>query len=300
MKAQYARQRKFLRGVLKSQGIDLDVMTHRQKIEVTKEYLLCLHKELAEVLDELDWKSHRKLDQLVVGADGLAEEFVDVQKYLWNLAHLWELNYHQYSEALDRKTYVVEERWRMEKNELDVPAVACDIDEVLFEWTDSFSAWVIGHHPELLSIRKGRNPLEWERVKKEYRESGAKSHGTANVANIRSLRKFRTMGCSIVLLTYRPRKITPNLEYDTLKWIEANDVPCDKLYWASNSKSVYMAELLRSCSVFIDDDREACASVASIGRSSYWLTSSFDDPPVRCVKVASVEDVYQHRYECAT
>jgi hypothetical protein len=296
MKNDYANQREFLREVLASQGINLDVMTTKQRTEVTKEYILCLHRELNEVLDTLDWKSHRKLDQPSWPIEALSEELIDVQKYLWNLAHIWNVDYDSYRAELKRKSYVVERRWELEQSVLTPPAIACDIDEVLFRWKDSFREWLAEHHPAMLSLKKSRNPIEWEKVKKLYRESGAKEFGEPHQENIEALRKFEQIGCSVALITYRPRKTTPNLEYETLRWVRANAVPCHKLFWAGSSKAVFMSELLKACHIFIDDDRDTCGSVAMVGARAYWLTTSGDEPPAGCKKVSSVQEVYDREY----
>lgn len=294
MREMFKRQREFTAGFLKSKGINLDSITHEQRVQWSKEYILMLHRELDEVLDNLDWKQHKARD-FVVHESGLLEELVDVQKFLWALTAISGYSSTQFEESFDRKSFVVDERWRCEQSEIRIPGLACDVDNVIFRHTESFTAWLKDNHPELLAVSKGRNPLEWEVAKHEYRASGAKRHGEADTSAIEVLRELKKIGWSIVLITYRPRKLYPSLEYDTLRWLVDNSVPFDKIYWADSSKALFFDQLLKNCSAFVDDDYETCTSVASVGRKTYWLTDKESNTP-RVTAIKSLDELFLHEY----
>jgi len=293
--ARFTRQREFTKTFLRVNGVELDNPTELQRVTWAKEYILCLHRELDELLDALDWKKHRSRDY-IVKESGALDEIVDVQKYLWALAQLLGFSYSDICGAYDRKSFVVEERWRCEQGVVMIPGLACDIDNVIFKYTVSFNQWLKQRHPELLVVSKGRNPLEWEQAKHEYRASGAKVHGVPDVANIRTLQRLRAVGWSIALITYRPRKLYPSLEHDTLRWLVDNEVPFDKIYWAESSKALFFDQLLKNCTAFVDDDFATCASVAAVGRKAYWLTEEASSPNPRVTPVRSLNELYQHEY----
>ena len=291
----FDRQHKLTEEVLRSQGLTLGALTDRQRIDITKEYLLCLHKEVDEVLDSLDWKRHRKLDTPVYD-DGVKEEIIDVQKYLWGLADIWGMGVEDYVAAFHRKSFVVEERWRMEQSSLQVPLLVCDIDGVLFQHTESFLEWLRENRPALEGLSKVSNPTEWEIAKEAYRTSGAKQSGLGNQGNIDVLHQFKNRGWTIVCMTYRPKHVFKSLEYDTLLWLKNSDVPVDKIIWAAYEKHLYVQSVVNLCTVFIDDDYETCVLMAALGRKVYWLTNSPKVAPVRVTKVHNLTDVYNAEY----
>lgn len=65
-----------------------DSMTHAERITWTKEFVLCAHQELAEILNELDWKSYHTKDRLFDETQ-IKEEIIDVMRFVMNLCIVW-------------------------------------------------------------------------------------------------------------------------------------------------------------------------------------------------------------------
>jgi dimeric dUTPase (all-alpha-NTP-PPase superfamily) len=96
---------------------DPDNMTEDQKIALTKEFILCMHRELGEVLNIIPWKLHRK-NSKQYDTDELKEEVIDCFKYLLNLCLIWGLDADTFEKLFFEKSNVVEERYNKEKNDI--------------------------------------------------------------------------------------------------------------------------------------------------------------------------------------
>ncbi len=78
-------------------------MTREDKIKWTKEFALCAHQELAEVLDAIDWKTYHGYDR-TYSDDNVKEELIDVIKFVLNLCIVWEMSADDIKRIFDEKT----------------------------------------------------------------------------------------------------------------------------------------------------------------------------------------------------
>ena len=268
--SQYFFTRDMLRDTRK---VELGKIEGKELTSITEKYILSMHKELSEVLEELDWKEHRKYNQPQVRSN-IIEELIDVQKYIWGLMQIWNVDIDEFINEFEKKTFVVNERWRMEKYILGEKIIVCDIDGVLYQHEKNFKEWIEQARPYMKEASKQDNALAWEEAKWEFRDSEQHRYGDAYKENIEVLTQMKTQGWDIVLMTYRPKKVFTSLEYDTLFWLKSNSVPCDKLIWAAYEKYFYMRDEMRNAEIFIDDELETCRLVASLGKRTYWINDS--------------------------
>jgi len=87
LKEIYEIQRAFTEKFFKSQGLSIYNITQNKEelVKWNKEYILALIVEATEVLNEVDWKMHKKMDLATDARDRLLEESVDVLKFLLGL-----------------------------------------------------------------------------------------------------------------------------------------------------------------------------------------------------------------------
>ena len=132
-------------------GKKLNELTEDDRVDLTKDYLLSLHSEITEVLNNIPWKSHRYTGES--NREALLEEMVDVQKFLWGLMMIWKVNPEELSRAFIRKSEIVEQRFQQDHvlpdKVADKNIVIVDIDGVVADWENGFDQWVSKHHPEL-------------------------------------------------------------------------------------------------------------------------------------------------------
>ena len=96
-----------------------DNMTQDEKIALSKEYILCAHRELSEALNVLPWKSHRKYDDKDFDKYEYVEELVDVMKYLLNLLIIYKIPIQDFEQIFMNKSKIVQERYEAEKEHIN-------------------------------------------------------------------------------------------------------------------------------------------------------------------------------------
>lgn len=90
-----------------------DSMTEEEKISLTKEYILCMHRELGEVLNVIPWKKHR-LNQKEYDVGHLQEELIDCFKYLLNVCIIHGMSPDSFNALFFKKSAIVEQRYEDE------------------------------------------------------------------------------------------------------------------------------------------------------------------------------------------
>jgi len=86
------------------------------RIKWTKEFILCAHQELAEVMNSIDWKSYHLYDK-DYDVSETKEEIIDVLKFVLNLAIVWGMQPNEIYDIFNKKTDETINRLN-QKNEL--------------------------------------------------------------------------------------------------------------------------------------------------------------------------------------
>lgn len=84
-------------------NLNFDELTEEQKLEWTKEFVLCLNEESFEVLRELNWKTHVH-SKKEINRENILEESVDVFKYLLNIILVNGFTADEFLESFNKKT----------------------------------------------------------------------------------------------------------------------------------------------------------------------------------------------------
>ena len=217
----YEIQYKFTKSFFEKKGLTLeDVM----------------NKEVYEVLDEIDWKSHTtKITEDV--NDNILEECVDVMKYLLGLMQLNGFSIDDIYAKFKDKSNVVEAKFAQEETmdklkASDKQIAFIDIDGVLADWPGGFLKFVgekLGKEFTTITQFKAEVPKKQQyELKSQYRTSGAK----AELDVLSGAKEFMKSICdkySIVLLTARPFKKYFRIYSDTLKWLADNEICYDAI-----------------------------------------------------------------------
>ena len=69
---------------------NIDNLTEEQKIKLTKEFILSMHRELGEILNIIPWKVHRQNNKNY-DVNELHEEIIDTFKFMLNLCLIWSI-----------------------------------------------------------------------------------------------------------------------------------------------------------------------------------------------------------------
>ncbi len=83
----YELQKKFTLKFFDTKDLTLEQIQDDKELLVkwNKEYILALIAEATEVLNEVDWKMHKKMDLPTDARERLLEESIDVMKFLLGL-----------------------------------------------------------------------------------------------------------------------------------------------------------------------------------------------------------------------
>lgn len=93
---------------------DPDSMSNEEKVMYSKEFILCAHRELGEVLNMMPWKSHRALKTKRIKVAELREEIIDSFKFLLNLSIIWGMDADDFEKLFFKKSKIVRKRYAKE------------------------------------------------------------------------------------------------------------------------------------------------------------------------------------------
>ncbi len=88
---------------------------------------------------------------------------------------------------------------------------------------------------------------------------------------LKYLKKIHDEGNKIILITARWEPENFNVAEATKKWVEENNIPCDKLI--INAENKVIAAKQENIDVFIDDSFKNCQMVSEVGIKTYLMDS---------------------------
>jgi len=267
------RQRLFTEKVIGRLDKPMSELTDLDKIEWTRQYLLSIHAEASEVLNCMPWKKHRKTSLKDLSRGNLMIELIDVQKYLWGLMQVWGMTPEEFEQVYNDKSFEVEHRWFQEhelENIENLEGVSViDIDGVLNDYPVCFFNWVEEKYGRVMADRITHDRAAYEECKDDYRASGAKRTLKANRDSRDALKVLRSKGIPIVLLTDRPYMKIKRISYDTMAWLDLNEIPYDYLFWSQGQSKTHIAKKVKSVVFVVDDKPKTCAQFHELGIRTY-------------------------------
>jgi len=277
MEQLWRRQLAFTTELLATIERPLEQLTEDDKVRLTKDYLLSLHSEITEVLNNVPWKRHRFIG--AADRDALLEELVDVQKFLWGLMMIWGVTPGELSRAFTRKSDIVEQRFKQDhllpRQVTSDKVVIVDIDDVVANWEEGFESWVRLQHPELKDedYWSSNDPGLRQRLKDEMHAAGgmkslAVLDGTASAVNL-----LCQHGYTIVWLTARPIGRHPRLTGDTVTWLQSVGLPTAYIYYSDLNKHVFVVEKFPRAAALFDDKAETVAHAKEFGIMAFEVNA---------------------------
>lgn len=260
-------------------GLDLGEIKStdfEHKVDLNKEFILSLIKESSELLDNINWKNHTYQSKAFI-KDNFAESCIDVLKYLFILCIINGIDDNDLYEKFNQKTAVVESKFKQKQLLLDLKSgkikkkiAIVDIDGVLAKYPDKINEFIKIHtQGKYTNIKdlKFENLSLYERIKREYRLSGQKRF----IPLMPNAKNFTTNlhknGYFVLLLTARPYEQISRIYYDTMSWLNDNDIYFDAIIWDRN-KSEFAVENLSGCNIAlcIDDDIENAKNLSRLSK----------------------------------
>ena len=249
----------------------------------TKQYLLGVVSEVDEVLQEINWKIHRRghsTDRV-----NLARELADVTKYVWCL---WELHGFSSDDMLDYVQSKSNELEHMYKQDF-VPSIPpgsnviiSDIDGTIGDWRAAFIAWYcdLKKIPLLLDkssslaieVDLGIDYLEYRDLKEKFESEGGYNYMTPYPDVAEYLNRQVAAGTKIVYFTSRPAKRYGRIWMDTKNWLGENHFPEGQLYIGSEERVGFARTLqAQGCNVTMLEDDPTLALRAAASKIRVYL-----------------------------
>jgi hypothetical protein len=198
--------------------------------------------EVYEYLDAIAYKRFIPREEAPRGTRLL--ELVDIFKFWLCLCWTEGVSARELADAFDGKTRIVHDRWR-ERMESGMVA-GFDLDGVLCEygaWTPSEAEFIERGGCLTLKPEPGaKQLLEW----------------------------LRSKGFSIVVITARKAHVHRRLEIDTFDWLEANELPVDRVLYGYD-KSALMRPYGERFGFFVDDSPKHALDMAEAGVHTFHL-----------------------------
>lgn len=263
-------------------GKDISKLTLEEKQVWTQKFLLHITKEISEVLDEINWKMHRKENKDVIFSN-ILEELTDNQKFLLGIYQIWGFTYDDYISEFKRKTFVVEQRYKQE-HEIDLlckdsKVCALDLDGVLCKYPEGFLNFVKEkfdiEYNDIYELKKRVGVKEYEHYKHIYRLSGEKQFLEPRSGASEFTQRLRKAGYKIVIITARPYEKYMRIYYDTLYWLEKNNIVYDAIFW-DKDKCVKIVKELPSIEFLVEDDYNNALQVAEEGYKVYLMRTKYN------------------------
>ena len=264
-----------------------DLLTTKQKEEITKTFTLALHSEISGIASAVNFKSHRQVET-DVDHHKILFKSVDAFRYVLAILNLWEIDPDDFEVACEAKDIFLHMRHDLEKNTWkDQPVVIFDIDDVLAHFRKSFFEWLRETKgvdtpvscPEYYNVSDVLEAgLAPEQVFREFIDESGFLILEQNRSLVSVVNKLRQEGYWIHLLTARPAE---NLKcfHDTYMWLSQSDLKFDaldfsgeKFRWLSDQKFYKEGKVV--CAV--DDSPKHSTEYAKHGVQVFSPTLSYN------------------------
>ena len=257
--------------------------TFEGRSELTADMTLHLISEGVELLRATAWKPHRRI-HVVENRAQIRDELVDLFKYWMTLAQTWQFTPEELVAGYWAKSAVVRQRhteeWLLDSTNATRPVAAVDLDQVLCDYISGLCEWLAARVPELTARAEhqafehewidaaslGISEIQWQALKHEFRVSGAKATLPVFPGAASFMRRLRSAGYELMILTSRPIDQYPNIYTDTVNWLQFRQIPFDRIWW-SHDKAERLArrpEIFDRVRIAIDDDERFIGPIARL------------------------------------
>lgn len=244
----------------------------------SKQYLLGIVSEIDEILQEINWKIHRRGHP--TNRHNLARELADMTKYLWCL---WELHGFTADDMLkfvEEKSNELKEQHRQDfeyKPMPGAPVIITDIDGTLGDWRKAFFDWTWEKKVAPLNydaaktmnieIDLGLPYPKYLKLKEEFEAEGGYKLLEVYPDAKRYLDAKELQGVEIIAYTARPSTRYSRIWSDTWEWILKNKLAIKELRIGSEERISRACQLLDEGHkvLMLEDDPSLALRAASTG-----------------------------------
>lgn len=254
---------------------DSEKLSAREREEMLKTFVLSMHAELTGIVDAVNYKDHRQVNN-PADIQKILYKSVDAYRYILAILNLWGISGSTFGTALAQKDDFLHYRHRLsQKKWTGQPIALFDMDDVLAEFRKSFCGYVSGLSGHFIDPESDEyyNVKEFKKHNlnsEHYFKNFIDNHGflllERNEKYHNFLRRLQQQGFWIQIVTARPES---NLTafYDTYSWLARHGIDADGITFTPE-KFVWLSEqkYFSSGSYFaVDDSAKHAAEYAKHG-----------------------------------
>lgn len=225
---------------------DSDRMSHKEKEDLLKAFVLSLHSEASGIIESVNYKDHRQVKH-PVDTQKILYKSVDAYRYILAMLNLWGISDVTFADALQQKDEYLHFRHEIDskKRRDDQPVVLFDLDDCLADFRLSFCEFVSEDSGVFIdpACNEYYNVTRFRQAglnSAEYFGKFIDAHGFLHLKRNRRyydlLTYLKSRGYWVQILTARPES---NLTcfHDTYSWLKRNDIPADAVAFSSEKFS---------------------------------------------------------------
>ncbi len=277
-------QYQFNKSFFYDKNIDFDKMTGDLKNEWSQKFILHISREIFEVLNELPFKFHRSYKNFKTQRKNIVEELIDVQKYLWGLFQIWEVDFEEFEEEFLRKSSVVKQRYNQEFNidfDINKKIVIFDIDGVIANYPGYYIDFINKErntqYKDMFDIKNNVSKKERIELKDKYRNTGIKRELPIIQDSVDFINSIDQSKYYIVLLSSRPYSKYLRIYADTLEWLKKNNINYDYIFWDEKKDRKILENFdPNQVEFMIEDNLYFSNKVSQIGIKVYLLDNIYN------------------------
>ena len=263
-------------------------LSKQEIVDITKTLSLCLHSEVSELMQSVDFRDHHSKSDSVDKVKMLYES-VDIFRYVLAILNINKIQSDDFLQAFyDKDAYLcalekTQHNWKGNK-----PAVIVDIDDVLAEFRQGFANWLDETYNLDIDVESkeyyfitalSKLDVNPESVFYDFVNQGGFRNLPVVDGAIDMLNNLRSQGYWIQLLTARPKE---NLKcfYDTYHWLKVNNIPFDaidfspeKFRWCARSNYYNSNSIVAA----IDDAPKHIRDYAKHGVTCYYPAKNYNN-----------------------
>ncbi len=244
---------------------DWPALSAQERSDLTKDCLLGLIEESSELLKKLDFNKYHIIRGVTPPSPAaIAEAGVDVLKYLSALMLLHGITPEEMMRQFERKTEVVNHRWKLECDEMSgIPVLLCDLDDCIADWQGDFVRWANRHDLPLGSVN------DVEAAKDHFYANGGFISMTPIKGAVETLNRWQELYKGrqkrLILLTSRPHKRHTRIYADTLEWCKMVGLVHDHIIFTHDKGDAARQFSTAKIVAMIEDRMKYAQEIASLG-----------------------------------
>lgn len=176
----------------------------------------------------------------------------------------------------------MKQRW---EKSIGAKIASCDIDGVLNfyprPWVEFLNEHLATDYEMKMSFKdlnsaKAVIPYQLYRdLKFKYRDCGIKEHLKIRPGAGEMIHQLKAWGFKIVMLTARPFDDHPTLQSQTIRWLQTNQIPFDRLIWGKDKYVKVMTEMPH-LTFHVEDHRYYANLIAKWGYRVYLVDNEYN------------------------